>query len=157
MRILALDLATKTGYAMNEPDVSGTEDFSLRRGDSPGIRYLRFVSWLEEIIAKSRPDIVVAEQAHHRGGAATEVAAGFQTHMQSTCAKHGVEFTTRHTGTIKKHATGKGNAGKDEMMAAFVQKWGREPKDDNHADAMWLLDMVSREFNGQENSGGEQP
>lgn len=41
-------------------------------------------------------------------------------------------------------------------MAAFVQKWGREPKDDNHADAMWLLDMVIREFNGQDNSGGEQ-
>lgn len=149
MKILALDLATKTGYAMNDPDISGTENFGLRRGESPGMRYLRFVSWLEEIIAKSRPDIIVAEEAHHRGGAATEVAAGFATHMQSTCAKHGVNHTTRHTGSIKKHATGKGNAGKDEMMAAFVKKWGVAPKDDNHADAMWLLDMVNQEFNGR--------
>jgi Holliday junction resolvasome RuvABC endonuclease subunit len=40
-------------------------------------------------------------------------------------------------GTIKKHATGKGNAGKDEMIAS-VQARGHQPADDNEADAIAL-------------------
>ena len=41
-------------------------------------------------------------------------------------------------GTIKKHATGKGNAGKDEMIIAAKSR-GHDPKDDNEADALALL------------------
>ena len=41
-------------------------------------------------------------------------------------------------GTIKKHATGKGNASKDEMVAA-MRLLGHEPADDNEADALALL------------------
>ena len=40
-------------------------------------------------------------------------------------------------GTIKKHATGTGNAGKAEMIAARVR--GFNPQDDNEADALALL------------------
>jgi Holliday junction resolvasome RuvABC endonuclease subunit len=41
-------------------------------------------------------------------------------------------------GTIKKHATGKGNASKEEMIAAARAK-GFNPTDDNQADALMLL------------------
>jgi hypothetical protein len=41
-------------------------------------------------------------------------------------------------GTIKKHATGKGNAGKDAVIAA-VRAWSFDPVDDNEADALALL------------------
>ena len=41
-------------------------------------------------------------------------------------------------GTIKKHATGKGNAGKDDMIAS-VRLRGHTPVDDNEADALALL------------------
>ena len=41
-------------------------------------------------------------------------------------------------GTIKRHATGKGNANKDAMIAA-VRSWGYTPVDDNEADALALL------------------
>jgi Holliday junction resolvasome RuvABC endonuclease subunit len=41
-------------------------------------------------------------------------------------------------GTIKKHATGKGNAGKQAVIAAMQAK-GYHPKDDNEADALALL------------------
>lgn len=150
--IIALDLATKTGFASNQPEISGVEDFSIRRGESTGMKYLRFTVWLKEMLEKIKPDLIVTEQAHHRGGAATEVAAGFQTHMQSTLAKWNlenlkqIEHTSYHTGTLKKHATGSGSAGKSDMMDAYERKWGSKPLDDNESDARWLLDLAKKEF-----------
>ena len=41
-------------------------------------------------------------------------------------------------GTIKKHATGKGNADKAAMVAA-MHALGHAPADDNEADALALL------------------
>lgn len=43
--------------------------------------------------------------------------------------------------TIKKHATGKGNAGKEEMIAAAKAR-GHQPTDDNEADALAILHWV---------------
>ncbi|MEB3373792.1 hypothetical protein SFC43_13060 [Bacteroides sp. CR5/BHMF/2] len=39
---------------------------------------------------------------------------------------------------LKKFATGNGNAGKQEMMQAYTQRFNRTPVDDNEADAFWL-------------------
>jgi hypothetical protein len=41
-------------------------------------------------------------------------------------------------GTIKRHATGKGNANKGLMIAAMRAR-GHSPADDNEADALALL------------------
>jgi len=149
MKILALDMATKTGWAVNDPELSGVENFAVKRGESPGMRFIRFKSWLEEMIKRVEPDLVVHEQPHHRGGASTEVALGFVTHLQSTLAPHGIEYTNKHTSEIKIHATGKGNAGKPAMIKAYREKWGVDPADDNEADARWLLDLVRKEYGSE--------
>jgi len=47
--IIALDLATNTGWATSEPRQSGSEKFNLRRGESPGMRFLRFNAWLTDL------------------------------------------------------------------------------------------------------------
>ena len=44
---------------------------------------------------------------------------------------------------IKKHATGKGNASKEAMLASARSK-GHDPSDDNEADALALLDWTQR-------------
>jgi Holliday junction resolvasome RuvABC endonuclease subunit len=49
-------------------------------------------------------------------------------------------------GTIKRHATGKGNANKDAMMAAARAR-GFSPADDNEADAIAIL-LWAIETNG---------
>ena len=146
MNILALDLATKTGWATNSPEASGVDTFDVRRGESPGTRYLRFAAWLREKIEIIKPQLIVFEKAHHRGGAATEIAAGFATHLQSTCAAMGVEHAAIHTSVLKKYATGKGNAGKPEVMAAYQRRWGKPPIDDNEADARWLLEYAVNRY-----------
>jgi len=57
------------------------------------------------------------------------------------CGKHGIPYMGVPVGTIKKHATGKGNASKEGMVVAAIEN-GWQPKDDNEADALWLLDLV---------------
>lgn len=165
--ILALDLATSTGWALRDRNgvvTSGVQTFDLRRGESAGMRFLRCQRWLHEVLAdpmatsmslglKSNTihrdgclvDVVAFERAHHRGGSATEVGVGLMTSMMSVAAAFKVETMPVHTATLKKFATGKGNAGKDDMVKAAVRFWGdkhlagrREPGDDE-ADALCVL------------------
>jgi Holliday junction resolvasome RuvABC endonuclease subunit len=103
------------------------------------MRYIRFRAWLNEMVAQTQPELVIVEQAHHRGGAATEVAAGFSTRVQEICAERKIEHTTCHSATLKKFATGSGNADKGTVLHAAQVKWPDvEIDDDNEADARWL-------------------
>jgi Holliday junction resolvasome RuvABC endonuclease subunit len=142
MKILALDLGTKSGWAFGSDriEASGAQVSDVRRGESPGMRYIRFRAWLNEMVAQTQPELVIVEQAHHRGGAATEVAAGFSTRVQEICAERKIEHTTCHSATLKKFATGSGRGDKDAMIEAALVKWPelKVPVDDNEADARWL-------------------
>lgn len=150
MNILALDLGTRMGWAQwhAERIESGVQVFDLQRGESPGMRYLRFNAWLDEV-AKPRAHLLVYEQTHQRGGAATEVAAGFATRVQEFCARYTIEHAAVHSATLKKWTTGKGNADKRMMLAAVNHRWrGGSPPltDDNHADALALLHYALAHF-----------
>jgi len=141
VNILALDLATKTGWAFSG-GTSGVQSFKPRRGDSPGVRYLNLRAWLSGMHEITPFELIAYEQAHHRGGHATEVLVGMATTVQAWAAEHGVETTTRQSVEIKKHALGKGKGSKLSMMLACEKKFGIEPQDDNHADALFLLSLV---------------
>ena len=146
MNILSLDLATKTGWA-HSSGASGVQDFSPRRGDSPGMRWLEFKAWLCRIISISPVDVIAYEQAHHRGGAATHVAHSLISCVEQVAAERGIQLTNRHTATIKKHALGTGRGDKSEMVSAAQQRWpDRQFVDDNEADACWLLSLVQSDL-----------
>ena len=144
MDILALDLGTHTGWALMMDGIleTGVETFDLRRGESPGMRWIRFTRWLTEMVRPAAGGLgvtlVVYEAAHHRGGAATEIAVGFATHLQTVCARLDIEHTSVHTGQLKKFATGRGNADKSAMLDACARRWRRVDTDDE-ADAIALL------------------
>ncbi len=145
--ILALDLATKTGWA-HSLGCSGVQDFAPRRGDSPGMRWITFRAWLNRVLDDVPTNVIAYEQAHHRGGAATHVAHSLISAVETIAAERKIELTSRHTASIKKHALGKGRGDKDQMMAAARAKWGDDAIiDDNQADALWLLDLATKELN----------
>jgi len=153
MRILALDLATQLGWAWRILDVtdSGTISFKPRNGESPGMRFLNFEGWLREMIKEYEFDVIAYEQAHLRGAAATEVIVGMIVILKKLCAEYGLEYTDRHTGTIKKFATGYGKASKQDMIdAASVRFLSQDIEDDNQADALHLLALVVHDLTGEE-------
>lgn len=152
MLILALDLATRTGWALirdGKVIESGVQDFSKRRGESNGLLFLRARKWLAEFIHPTRPDLVAYEQAHFRGGAATEICVGLQTRAQEQAAEWGVESAPVATGTLKRWATGKGSADKTAMISWAAAQMGREPEDDNEADAVAVGLWAASEFDAQ--------
>jgi len=148
MRILALDLALTTGWAhsKNDSHESGTFTIDQKRGESPGMRYIRFNSWLEAMLNGIGPTIVIYEQAHHRGGAATEIAFGLITRVQEACSARGIEYQKLHSVTLKKFATGRGRASKDDILETARERWGRNVQDHNEADALWMLEWAKEEY-----------
>jgi len=151
MNILALDLATRTGWAHSN-GFSGVQNFNPRRGDSPGMRWIEFGGWLIRLLAASPADVIVYEQAHHRGGAATHVAHGFISCVETVVAMSKIEITQRHTSAIKAHAIPQkgANRGKVAMLAAARERWPDvEIIDDNQADVLWLLDLFQTQMGEQ--------
>ena len=78
------------------------------------------------------------EVRRHAGVDAAHAYGGFMAHLTAWCEHHQIPYQGVPVGTIKKHATGKGNASKDQMIGA-VRLRGHAPADDNEADAIALL------------------
>jgi Holliday junction resolvasome RuvABC endonuclease subunit len=141
--ILALDLGTRTGWAMQHLDgtiTSGTEQFKPQRFEGGGMRFLRFKRWLNDLYAASQHinAVFFEEVRRHAGVDAAHAYGGFMGHLTAWCEHHNIPYQGVPVGTIKKHATGKGNASKEEMIAATIKR-GLKVADDNEADALALL------------------
>jgi hypothetical protein len=143
MTILALDLGTATGWALRRPDgaiLSGTASFKPGRYEGGGMRYLRFAQWLDSLDA---PGAVYFEEVRrHAGTDAAHVYGGLLGTLSAWCERRGIPYAGVPVATIKRHAAGKGNADKAAMIAAMRTK-GFNPADDNEADALAILSLIS--------------
>ena len=149
MNILALDLGTKCGYASAKN--SGVFNLKPSTHESTGQRYQTFARLLREYMSIHLIDFVVYEEVHaHIGVEAAHVYGGLMAILQMICIERGVEYKGVSVQAIKKHATGKFNADKKSMVKSAVLKF---PKinviDDNHADALHLLDYAISCFHPQ--------
>jgi len=159
--IIGLDLGTKCGWAVlgngelsevGQRIESGTWNFSPKRHEGGGMRYVRFANELRALLDKWCFDIspqgvsvhvAFEEVRRHRGVTAAHVYGGLMATLQSVLEdrESKVPYVSIPVGTIKKHATGKGNASKEEMMLSAEKRWQDERwelKDDNEADALWV-------------------
>ena len=141
--VLALDLGTTTGWALRSRDggiTSGTMTFKPTRFEGGGMRFLRFRGWLAEVAALSGgvARVVFEEVRRHAGTDASHVYGGFLATLTAWCEQESIPYEGVPVGTIKRHATGKGNAPKEAMIAAARAR-GFSPADDNEADAIAIL------------------
>ena len=152
--ILALDLGTTTGWALRSPDgaiTSGTQSFRPQRFEGGGMRFLRFKRWLTELKAHAGgiDSLHFEEVRRHVSTDAAHAYGGFLATLTSWCEHHQIPYQGVPVGTIKKHATGKGNASKDEMITA-MRRLGHVPTDDNEADALAILHWASQSIDERE-------
>lgn len=139
-KVLALDLATRTGWAIRSFDgsfASGVTPFL--QTTNPGDRWDRFSMWLDAW-GDGHPDMIVYERPllHHVSGASSELAFGFSTRVQEFGARRKIKTIPIHNMTLKKWATGDGRADKKKMIL-FARAWKLDVQDDNEADALHLL------------------
>lgn len=141
MTILALDLGTNTGWAKQTflgDIVSGTESFATKRHEGAGMKYLRFKRWLTEIKQSGIEEVYYEEVRNHAGVAAAHAYGGYEAHLMAWCEHHEIPYSSVPVGTIKRSATGKGNASKQMMIDAAKEK-GFDVESDDQADAIHLL------------------
>uniref|UniRef100_A0A6M3JK13 Holliday junction resolvase RuvC n=1 Tax=viral metagenome TaxID=1070528 RepID=A0A6M3JK13_9ZZZZ len=145
MNILAIDPGTLCGYAKS-PVESGTWDLRVKRDEGGGMRYIRLRNHL--ITAGEEVELVVYEEVmRHLGTGAAHIYGGIVAIIQEHCEMHEIPYCGAPVGTVKKFATGKGNANKDAMVAAAQAKWPDiDIKDDNQADALWILAWARNEY-----------
>lgn len=160
--ILALDLGSNCGYSILDvprpvpPNIkaircqSGLWDLRIQKGDSGGVRFMTFKRFLSEV----EPDIIAYEKVlfRQKGGAAAELYGGLVAIVKVYCEEQKIECVGFDTSQVKKRAVGKGGGkgtGKPEVTEAANVFFEIDPplslvdkasnKDDNIADAMWVM------------------
>ena len=139
-KILGLDLASNTGYALiddNSLVVSGTKSFS---GTLPK-RLADFETWLVSFVKKYNPNLIVYEIPHFRGYAATMSGVGLSTTTLKIGYTLGFPVVGVRTTTLKSFATGNGKASKEEMTEKANQSFSlnlNTKENNDEADAIHL-------------------
>ena len=121
---------------------SGTWMLMDKRLTSPGMRFLALKKELETLATVEPITMLFFEEVRrHVGTHAAHVYGGLIATLMLWCEERSIPYMSIPVATIKKHATGKGNADKEKMVAAAKKKWANiKIKDDNQADALWILD-----------------
>lgn len=143
MRILAIDLGSTTGWAVVVD--SSVENFGEQT--FPGVRTERlwkFQDWLHHIIHEfSQIDTLIFERPFCRGLHATRSLWGMAGVAEAEAHGQGLPSLDIVPSTLKKWATGMGNAKKPEMIAAAeklltLAGWADVHLGEHEADAVIL-------------------
>src|SRR5690554_2466552 len=121
--LLSLNLGTATGWALSNKYgriMSGTAHFRPRRFEDGGMRYLRFERWLNETrdVSGVINAVYFEEGRRQLGVDAAYTYGGFLASLTAWCEEHRIPYEGVPVGTIKEFITGKGNAGKQDVIAA---------------------------------------
>ena len=170
MRVIAIDPGTSCGYAYTDDGkvhvgFSGVWNLKPDRHSGSGMRYLRVRRYLSEMLDGIEPDQVAVfyeEVRRHAGTDAAHIYEGIVATITAVCEERGItQYQGIPVGTIKKRATGRGNANKQAMIEAANEQFGMvaapheggtgyvvEIKDDIQADALHLLVCGLEELGG---------
>ena len=161
LTVFGFDLGTKTGYAYTHSGkanaaLSGVIDLKPRRHEGGGMRYVRFRKLLRELMPAPGEDeyiVFYEEVASHKGTAAAHIYGGLLGVLCEFCESRDIPYRGLPVGTIKKHATGRGNASKSDMIARAHTVFGKPGsmteriQSDDQADALWTLSLGLKELN----------
>ena len=156
MRIVALDLSlTATGIAIHDPELSGrppthTSLLTVKTGKMRGmsrLSYIRTEVRTAMVWRGDKPSLVMIEgySFGSKGRAVVSIGelGGIIRHL---CYSLPVPYVEMPPAKVKMLATGKGNATKDAVLLATLKRLGVEPKDNNQADALWLLEAARQRY-----------
>lgn len=141
--LLALDIATKTGYynVYEHGMVKFPNNESAPK--SLGENYAQhkaFREWLISMIEKHHVKVIVAEDLlitkfFHD----SSKLGAFHGIFNEVCETMNVPYVKISPSSLKKFATDNGRADKKMMMESCRKRWKIEPVDDNEADAAHLF------------------
>jgi len=143
IRIMGLDLSiTATGVCL--PDASTYTITGKAAAKDTRLTVIR--DRISQDIAGHGVDAVVIEDlpTHAHGAGITGMVHGT---VRTLLMDMGIPYVVITPATLKKFATGKGNANKAAMILAAYKRGGIEFADDNRCDAWWLY-QAGRDYYG---------
>lgn len=137
--VVGLDLSLAATGVWYDPDEDGYQGHTIRTKATDSIeqRLGEIVTWLEDYGVSDAADLVIIEDFVTRSPAASLLG---MVHGAVRLELHtiGTPFVLVPPATLKKYATGRGNATKADMRMALYKRAGLDLADDNQVDACWL-------------------
>jgi Holliday junction resolvasome RuvABC endonuclease subunit len=167
MRLLALDMAlTSVGWARWLPadPLSETPRGRIESGSfqHPGRGMQRIEAILSSVESLCHfpttasatlplPHLVVLEGYSYRSSGRSTVSLGelggaLRWHLHL----HGIPWVAVPPAVRAKWATGKGNAGKEQVLSQAIQRLGYQGHDGDEVDALWLLQVALYRYGVEE-------
>jgi Holliday junction resolvasome RuvABC endonuclease subunit len=139
-KVIGIDPGMTTGWAYTtDSNIVIAGSWDLKRDESHELVALfRNVC---ELIDKVVPEVVCYEEPVARGMAARSLNRQMGVIILA-CEVCATPHYPVNPGTLKKHATGMGNATKEDMAEALWGKGGHREGDHNAVDAHWLADYA---------------
>lgn len=147
MNLLALDLANDCGWCYwpaEGPILAGTWHLRGPRFEGGEMYLVRFRVLLQAMRQAFPINQVAYEDVrHHKGVDAAHIYGALLGQLAVWCGHYKIDYGGVNVSTIKRFATGKGNANKAAMVEAALKRWPEAPgMDHNEADARWLAAYV---------------
>lgn len=141
-KVIGIDPGMTTGWAYTtDSNIVIAGSWDLKRDESHELVALfRNVC---ELIDKVVPEVVCYEEPVARGMAARSLNRQMGVIILA-CEVCATPHYPVNPGTLKKHATGMGNATKEDMSEALWGKGGHREGDHNAVDAHWLADYARK-------------
>lgn len=165
MVILGIDPGLSCGWAVLGIDglhQSGVWGLRNGRHSGAGMAYVnlrRNLAQLRLSLSKSIDVVAYEEVTRHMAKSksgrlsfcvdSAHIYGGIVATIQAWCHDNNISYTGIPVGTIKRHATGKGNAPKAMMVAAAQARWSPMLKNDNECDALWIADCAMKMYGKQ--------
>ena len=142
MRFVGLDLSTKTGLVIIDElgNVLTEKEITSKVKKDPQ----RMIDLTDQVLSHLKKDDVIAIEGFSYGSRGRGVAFqfGYGYAVQIALYTNDFKYLIVTPSQVKKFATGKGNASKDNMIIPIYKKWGYEHKSDNVRDAFVLAQIA---------------
>jgi len=151
MRIAGVDLSLRaTGVAVASTATATSAVVECWKPKERGTERLAWLrSQVERLVEQHRPDLVVLEAyAFSRHDAYAHELGEAGGVVRLALADADVPWCTVAPTSLKKYATGKGNASKEQVLVEAVRRLGYDGHDNNEADALWLAAMAVDHYGG---------
>lgn len=146
MRFVGIDPSTKTGLVILDENgkVLVEKEITSKVNDDPQ----RFMDLASKVIGHlNKLDFIVIEGfSYGSKGSAVSTQYGIGWLIRSELIRQGFQYIEVSPNGLKKFATGKGNAAKDDLVLPIFKRWGYEHKSNNVRDA-FVLAQVARSIN----------
>jgi len=149
MRALSIDPGRHTGWALWHGETL-RDHGTVNMGSPPDLARLWY------LLHYHSPQRLTWEEPQGMRGMGLVRIQRYLGVLELYAQLHGIPYASVGSRENKRHATGRGHASKDEMVAAMSEKYGREIDTHDEADAIavGLYAMERLNWTGQEDDNG---